>query len=41
MAGTIARRLGMPVEQAPNETFGPIFASDQLASSASKRSVAR
>jgi nucleoside-diphosphate-sugar epimerase len=40
IATVIGRRLGLPVEQVPNETFGPfgpIFAADQPASSAHTR----
>ena len=40
IAAVIGRRLGLPVEQVPEETFGPfgsIFAMDQPASSAYTR----
>lgn len=42
MADVIGRRLGIPVESVPEETFGtlgPIFATDQPASSAHTRAV--
>ncbi|MGY2893809.1 SDR family oxidoreductase [Deinococcus sp. UYEF24] len=42
IAAVIGRRLGLPVEQVPEETFGPfgsIFAMDQPASSAHTREV--